>query len=494
MFITSIMVDSDLIRNVAVVGAGIGGLMSALALNRHSIKVTLFERDAAPTEGVLPENSLDWLRKGVPQSLHPHFFMGRLRVLLEEHYPDLVTQLVAAGADQSRLGDYVHPKFAHQIKFREDDDQLKTFNCRRTTFEMIVRQYTKSLPSIVIHSDTKVIGLTTDSGNPVSVTGLQVAGDNGPQSLQFDAVIDASGRFSKLAKLLESSGVRLQEDQRDSGIWYLTRHYRLKPGQTYPQVFGLPGAQFEDFIVGALPGDNDYFTVTFQVYREDKLLTAALRDPDHFQYVCAATNQVAPWVDPARAEPTSKVYGFGQMDSYWRKTVIDDQPRVLNYFCVGDSCLRSNPKYGRGCTWSTLSAHDLSDLLASKLTPTERIRCYEKTLDEKFYKDWLTMRNIDRSTERAFEVAVGKRLPTVAERVSQRVQNFVNEAIVLEPALFRDLWRGYNGFQNMDEWSRNPQNWLRLIRAWFKRSDNHELLSSQRGRLSHQEMSERTAQ
>lgn len=493
MYIYSVMTDTNLIKNVVIVGAGIGGLMSALALNRHGINVTLFERDAAPAEGVLPENSLDWLRKGVPQSLHPHFFMGRLRVLLEEQYPNLAKQLVAAGADQSQLEDYVHPKFAYQIQYSNDDSRLKTFNCRRTTFEMIVRQYAKTLPGIVINSDAKVIGLVTDSGKPVSVTGLQVERDNGHGSFQADAVIDASGRFSKLAKVLETSGVAFTEDQRDSGIWYLTRHYRLKPGQSYPQVFGLPGAQFEDFIVGALPGDNGYFTVTFQVYREDKKLTAALRDPDHFQFVCEATNQVAPWVEPTRAEPTSKVHGFGQMDSYWRKTIIEDQPQVHNYFFVGDSCVRSNPKYGRGCTWTTLAAHELSNLLASQMTPAERIRRYEKTLVEMFYNDWLTMRTIDRSTESAFQVAMGKRAPTVAERLTQQVQNFVNEAIVLEPALFRDLWSGYNGFQNMDKWSRNPLNWLRLIRAWFKRSANQELLNSQRGRISHQAMSDPTA-
>ncbi|MDE0364119.1 MAG: FAD-dependent oxidoreductase, partial [Gammaproteobacteria bacterium] len=61
------------IRKVAVVGAGIGGLMSALAITRQGISVTVLERDAPPPVGVAPADSMDWLRKGVPQSLHPHF-------------------------------------------------------------------------------------------------------------------------------------------------------------------------------------------------------------------------------------------------------------------------------------------------------------------------------------------------------------------------------------------------------------------------------------
>jgi len=65
-------------RQVAVVGAGIGGLMTALAVARHGFRVTLYERDPAPPD-VVPADSMRWLRRGVPQSLHPHFFMGRLR-------------------------------------------------------------------------------------------------------------------------------------------------------------------------------------------------------------------------------------------------------------------------------------------------------------------------------------------------------------------------------------------------------------------------------
>ena len=418
------------IRHVAIVGAGIGGLMSALALNRHGINVDLFERDPAPNDSVEPENSWDWLRKGVPQSLHPHFFMGRLRILLEKSYPELVAELFAAGAGESRLQDYVYPPLSHRISDEQYDNQLSTINCRRTTFEMIVRRYAEGLSGITIHNQAKVAGLDIAPDNPIAVTGVRIDTGGELQTLCADAVIDASGRFSKLIQSLKDAGALIQEDQRDSGIWYFTRHYRVKAGGSFPDVFGLPGAQFEDFTAGALPADNGCFTVTFQVYREDKALATALRDPDHFQAVAEATNQLAPWVDPARAEPTSGVHGFGQMDSFWRKTVINGRPTVLNYFCVGDSCLRSNPKYGRGCTWSALAAHVLGDLLAEETTPADRIQRYETALEDAFRRDWLTMRDIDRSTERAFEVAMGKRKPSAGERIAQYVQRFVNEAIL----------------------------------------------------------------
>ncbi len=484
---------SQAVRQVAIIGAGIGGLMSALALCRQGVQVTVYERDPAPAAGVAPANSWDWLRKGVPQSVHPHFFMGRLRVLLEKEYPELVQKLMAAGTSESDVQDYVHTDFAGRLPPSPGDARLRTLNCRRTTFEMMVREYAETLPNLAFRNGVQVSGLRTHGSKPAEVSGIVLEDHRDGDFIPADAVIDASGRFSKLAKSLRGQGVTMLEDQRDSGIWYLTRHYRIKPGHTYPDVFGLPGAQFADFTVGALPADNGYFTVTFQVYREDKALAAALRDPQHFQKICAATSQVAPWVDPARSEPAGKVYGFGQMDSYWRNTVINGTPSVLNYYCVGDSCVRSNPKYGRGCTWSTLAAHKLSSLLLDNLSAADRIRAYESWLEREFRHDWRTMRNIDRSTERAFAVAAGKLHAGPLMKIGQSMQSFVNEAIVTEPGLFRDLWTGYNGFQHMSSWTFKPVNWLRLARAWLTRRRHTQLLQSQRGRATHAEMVDSTA-
>ncbi len=475
------------IEHVVVAGAGIGGLMSALGLARNGIRVTLLERDDAPPQDIAPADSMDWLRKGVPQSLHPHFFMGRLRVFLETHYPEIVAALFAAGADESCLDDYVHPQLQHKLTRQPDDQRLRTINCRRTTFEMTVRQIAERDPHISVRNGVRVESLLAEAGEAgtLAVTGVRFNGPNDVETLHADAVIDASGRFSNLAQSLAEFGVTLSETQRDSGLWYFTRHYKLKPGQSKPGAFGLPGAQFADFTVGALPADNGAFTVTYQVYREDQALTKAMRNSVHFQRVSEGTSQPAAWVDPKRTEATSEVFGFGQMDSFWRSLMVEGEPQVLNYFCVGDSAVRSNPKFGRGCTWTTLAAHQLSQLLATDVPAATRVRDYEAWLEAEFRADWHTMRDIDRSTEKAFAVALGLRTATLSERLTQYVQAFVNDAIILEPNLFRDLWTGYNGFQNMSSWSKRPANWARLLRAWLLRGRYTNLLSTQRGRLPH---------
>lgn len=478
--------------NVAVVGAGIGGLMSALALARKGIAVTVFERDAPPPANVAPADSMEWRRKGVPQSLHPHFLMGRLRLLLEARYPDLVEALLEAGVGENALTDYVHPRFRARYREGPGDARLRSLNSRRTTFEMIVREHVESLPDVTVRDGTRAVALlASDTGSvPLRVSGVAVESSAGREEFPADAVIDASGRFSKFSPQLESLGVSMRIDERDSGLVYLTRHYRLNEECDFPQASGLPGAVFADFILGALPADNRTFTVTFQVYSKDKAIVRALRDADHFQAMCMAVETVRPWVEPARSSPTSSVFGFGQMDSFWRQTVVDGEPQVLGLYFVGDSCVRSNPKFGRGCTWSTVAAHLLADLLAADLPAEERIRRYETGLETEFRRDWLTMRQIDAATETGFEIASGRRRATPIERLSMKLTALVNEATVSEPEFFRELWTGYHGLQGMSDWMRKPRVWPRLARAWLAsgRYERQQIL--RRGRPARGELAD----
>src|ERR1700709_1441022 len=87
---------------VIVVGAGVGGLGSALALARTGHRVTLLERDDTP----LPADAAGafaWDRTGAPQVRHPQAFLARVRNLLRDHHPDVLAALLDAGATEINI-------------------------------------------------------------------------------------------------------------------------------------------------------------------------------------------------------------------------------------------------------------------------------------------------------------------------------------------------------------------------------------------------------
>src|ERR1044072_2225381 len=77
-------------RHAVVAGAGIGGLLAARVLRETFDRVTVIDRDALPAQGVP--------RRGVPQGHHAHGLLSRGCEILEDLFPRLTADLVAAGA------------------------------------------------------------------------------------------------------------------------------------------------------------------------------------------------------------------------------------------------------------------------------------------------------------------------------------------------------------------------------------------------------------
>ena len=89
---------------------------------------------------------------------------------------------------------------------------------------------------------------------------------------------------------------------------------------------------------------------------------------------------------------------------------------------------------------------------------------YERALESEFRADWRTMLANDRAIRRQFEVAAGLRRPTLRDRLVAWLDARVNEALIVDTAVFRAVWSGYHGFTGMAAWARRPAIWLRLLR------------------------------
>ena len=66
-----------------IVGAGIGGLVTALMLGREGHEVVVCERDASPVPVDADDMWSSWSRPGTPQARLGHTFLAGFRRMLE---------------------------------------------------------------------------------------------------------------------------------------------------------------------------------------------------------------------------------------------------------------------------------------------------------------------------------------------------------------------------------------------------------------------------
>jgi flavin-dependent dehydrogenase len=300
-------------------------------------------------------------------------------------------------------------------------------------------------------------------GAPVTVRGVRIKDEAGESDLGADVVIDASGRTTKFVDQLRTAGARVHDEHHSSNTVYYARHYRLRPGCAFPRTYGLSGVLFGDMTIAALPADNGAIVVTMAVFKDDPLLFPSVGRLDVFEEVCRRIPRVAAWVDPALSEPTSDVMAWANMDFLWRATVSAGAPQVLGFFFAGDTTLRSNPKYGRGCTCGAIGSHILAQTLAEEADPVARAKRYEAALHATFRKEWEDLLSVDRSDYARFEATAGLRPPTVREWLQARLQDHVlRRAITIDPHVQRKIMKGFYGLEDASAWTKDLTTWLRI--------------------------------
>ena len=345
---------------VIVVGGGVAGLGTALALARRGHHVTVIERDHTPMPQS-PDDAFEWDRRGAPQVRHSHAFLGRLCQLLRNGYPDVYASLLEAGATEMPFGRDIPPEMTN-FEPQPDDHELTMLACRRTTFEWVVRRAALAEGNVEFRSGQGVTGLLADAspttGDRPVVTGVRI--DDGSE-LHADLVVVAAGRRSVVPEWLAEIGAApVDERLDDTGIVYFSRFYRLRDGHEYPAGNGLIGGDLGYLKYGVFVGDNRTFSVTLATATDDDELRRALADPVVFDTAAAQLVATEHWLD-GRAEPiTPTVHVMAGLLNRWRDYVVDGEPVVTGLVPVGDAVLCTNPLYGRGCSTAFWGA----DLLA----------------------------------------------------------------------------------------------------------------------------------
>lgn len=308
------MTQQAAMTRVVVLGGGIAGLTTALALARRGASVDVLEQDRSPAP-FGRRGAAGWLRPGVPQAPHAHVFGPDCPQLLAAELPDVLSLLLAAGAREIPL-----PGSGPALAMR------------RPLFDWVLRRAAEREPGVRVHDGTPATGLRFEGSR---LTGVRVPGG----VLATTVAVDATGADGPVAGWLAGAESRCHsgvgkphsravrqprppgdDDPRwpDRATAYVSRCYALRwPGDPGELNLGAAaGGLLDGYSCRAVPGDNQTVTVTFGVPAGDLALgggavgagaLAGLREPASFQVAAELVPVIVDWVDPRSADPLTGV-------------------------------------------------------------------------------------------------------------------------------------------------------------------------------------------
>ncbi|GAA1611845.1 FAD-dependent oxidoreductase [Catellatospora bangladeshensis] len=335
-----------------VLGASIGGLLAARVLSESFEKVTIFDRDALPTDGTTG-------RKGVPQGDHTHGLLARGRQVLEELFPGLAAELTAAGAVPVDVqGDVVWINDGHRLAAKHTG--LAGLGVTRVGLEAGVRRRVAALPNVELRERHEALGLLA-SADRSRVTGARVLPAGGTeQHVDADLVIDATGRGNRGPTWLAELGYeKPAEEHVDPVTYYVSRTYRRTPGQVSATAFVISPSPELPYGSVAVPVEGDRWMITLIGVGRDNVPPAdeaaypefarQLPGDELFQLV-------------TKAEPIGPALKLRLPVSVRRRYErLDRLPEGL--VAVADAICAFNPAYGQGMTVAAAEAMVLRDSL-----------------------------------------------------------------------------------------------------------------------------------
>lgn len=459
---------------VLVIGAGIGGLCTALALAPTGAAVTVLERDPEPPPGDADDAFRDWNRRGVGHLRQSHAFLARLGKIIRTDHPALREALLEMGVRELGFESMLWPAQKAAYVRKPVDADFTLLTSRRTTLELVMRRYVQTLPNVTIRSNAMVRELLTerDPSGATTVVGVRVDEPGGACELRAPVVIDAGGKSSSGVEQLMEAGVPIAEESESAGILYFTRHYRLRPGQSEPPREGNPpfGGDLGYLKFGVFPGDNNCFSVTLCAPEIEYELRKAIVRPELWDRLMDNLPGLKVWCDAERAEPTSRVFGMGDLVSRWRDLASEAAPAVLGYFAVGDCLVRTNPLYGRGCSLAAVQAYMVRDALAASDDPAQRLLAYHARVRGELRPYYLAMRAQDRGAIRRAEQALtpGYRRTWRERLLRSFFLDGVAPAMRFDVDLLRESMRGFHMLEHPDAWIRRPRNFAKILGYWAR--------------------------
>jgi hypothetical protein len=137
---------------------------------------------------------------------------------------------------------------------------------------------------------------------------------------------------------------------------------------------------------------------------------------------------------------------------------------------MGDALVRTNPLYGRGCSFAAVEALLVRQALDSGPDPTARLRLYHEGLKREIRPYFESMRDQDRTAIRRAQAALtpGYRPGLKARLAKSFAEDGIAIALRSDVELLRAAMRGFHMLEHPSAWLKKPRNLLRVLGYWAR--------------------------
>lgn len=344
--------DGTHLHDVAIIGAGIGGLTLALALDRVGIRARVFE--AAP----------ELLPLGVGLNLLPHAVRALSSLGLER-------RIVAAGIETR---EYVFYTRAGQLVYTEPRGRHAGYDWPQVSIHrgdlhaVLLAAVSERLGPKAVSLDHKCVAV--DQTDTEAVVGFE----NGREARA--AVVIACDGIHSVARSTfhpEAAGMRYEGTTQYRGVT------RWRPFLSGASMAYLGTNALGKLVVYPIRNDIDgrgtqLINWVIEVDAPDKHISRDWnRKADVDDFIAGFLNCTFDWLDiPAMLRAADEIYEYPMVDQdplpFWTKGRIT---------LLGDAAHPMMPRGSNGAAQAILDAITLAGLLASSADPREALKAYE---------------------------------------------------------------------------------------------------------------------